>query len=179
VQVTKSQVDPLTGLPVLPPINAPTIAPQTPVNPAQQTKVQPAAPPPSFQLDKSDVSGSAGASGPNSVAANATALGRYKAKVYRAVGSRWYQKVGDQLQVLPVGAVRVQYTIYKDGTVTTKVLDGGNSTMQLLLSISVNSIRESAPFDKFDDVPGLREELAKTQGGNGDSFTDDFSFSVY
>ena len=179
-QVVKNQVDPDTGLPVLPPIDAPTLAPQSQVNPNQQPqKASPGAPPPSFQLNKSDIAGSAGAQGPNAAAANATALGKYKAKFYRAVGSRWYDKVAKQLQLLPIGLVRVQYTIYADGTVTTKVLDPGNSEMQMLLSISVLSIREAAPFDKFDDYPGLREELAKTQNGNSDSYTDDFSFSVY
>ena len=53
-----------------------------------------------------------------------------------------------------------------------------HGTMQMLLSISLNSIRDSAPFDKFDDYPGLREELIRA-GGDGKSYTDDFSFSVY
>lgn len=177
-QVAKNTVDPTTGLPVLPPIDAPTLAPQTQVDPTQQAQTStPAHPPPSFQVNKSDIAGAAGAPGVNSAATKATELGRYKAKVYRAVGSRWYDKVGQQLQVLPVGLVRVQFTIYSDGSVTTMVLDGGNSTMQTLLSISINSIREAAPFDAFTD--SMRQELIKEQGGDGNSYTDDFTFSVY
>ena len=87
------------------------------------------------------------------------------------MGSRWYPKVNNQLQVLPVGSVRIQYTIYSDGTITTKVLDGGSGTMELLLSISRNSITESAPMPPFS--PALLKELGT------DSFTDDFTFSIY
>lgn len=165
------QYDP-NGLPVLPAINAPTIQPQTP-----QTQLVPqtrAAPPhsvPSFAVYQSDVSGQAGAPGDNSPSAMATDLGRYKAKVYRAVGARWYEKVASQLQVLGVGSVRVTYTIYKDGTLTiTADPDGANPSLMLLHSISINSMTEAAPFDPF--TPAMIKEV-------GDSFTDDFSFSIY
>jgi len=171
-QVAKTTFDP-DGLPVLPPIAAPTIEPQTPVTTTQQVKNQTAArPPPSFQLNKSDISGAAGIQGANSVAANATELGRYKAKVYRAVGARWYEKVGQPLtfQTLPTGVVRIQYTIHSDGTVDTKILEGTTSTLQMLLSISLNSITEAAPFDPFSE--GMRKEV-------GDSYTDDFTFQIY
>jgi outer membrane biosynthesis protein TonB len=166
------QYDP-NGLPVLPAINAPTIQPQTP-----QTQLVPqtqrAAPPrsvPSFAVYQSDVSGQAGAPGDNSPAAMATDLGRYKAKVYRAVGARWYEKVAGQLQVLGVGSVHVSYTIYKDGTLTiTADPDGANPSLMLLHSISINAMTEAAPFDAFS--PAMIKEV-------GDSFTDDFSFSIY
>ena len=177
-QIVKNNVDP-NGLPVLPPIDAPTIAPQTPVNPMQQVQNQTAArPPPSFQLNKSDVAGSQGALGDNSPAANASELGRYKAKFYRAVGSRWYSKVAQSFQILPVGTVRIQYTIHSDGIVDNiKVLEGNNSILQLLLSISQNSITEASPCDPFTD--SLRKEIAKNQGNDGESYTDDFTFSIY
>jgi outer membrane biosynthesis protein TonB len=177
-QIVKNNVDP-NGLPVLPPISAPTIAPQTPVDPMQHVQNQTAArPPPSFQLNKSDIAGSQGALGDNSPATNATELGRYKAKFYRAVGSRWYGKVGQSFQILPVGTVRIQYTIHSDGIVDNiKVLEGNNSTLQLLLSISQNSITEVSPFDPFTD--SMRKEVARNQGNDGESYTDDFTFSIY
>jgi outer membrane biosynthesis protein TonB len=165
------QLDP-NGLPVLPPIDAPTMVPQDQAAP-------PLAPAASQRQEAGSVHGALGRQGDNSPAAMATVLGKYKQKVYRAVGSRWYPKVDNSFQVLGVGAVHVQFTIYKDGTVETKVLDAGNSSMQTLLSISINSIREAAPYDKFEDYPGLREELIKEQGGDGSSYTDDFTFSIY
>ena len=165
-------VDPDTGLPVLPPLTVATMAPP-------EAAAQPLAPAPSIQQEAGSVHGALGHRGDNSPAAMATLLGKYKQKVYLAVGSRWYPKVNNAFQVLGVGVVRIQYTIYQDGTVTTKVLDTGDSTMQTLLSLSLNSIRESAPFDKFDAYPGLREELIKEQGGDGSSYTDDFTFTIY
>jgi outer membrane biosynthesis protein TonB len=169
---TTPEVDPDTGLPVLPPLAVPTMAPP------DQTS-QPSAPTPSRPQEATSVHGALGRRGDNSPAAMASVLGKYKQKVYLAVGSNWYPKVNNSFQILGVGQVHVQFTIYADGTVTTKVLDGGDSTMQTLLSISVNSIREAAPYDKFDDYPGLRQELIKEQGGDGSSYTDDFTFSVY
>lgn len=170
-QKAPPQVD-ANGFPVLPPINAPTLAPQN-------EAAQPLAPAASQPQEAASVHGALGRQGDNSPAAMATVLGKYKQKVYRAVGSRWYPKVDKSFQVLGVGMVHVQFTIYADGTVETKVLDAGDSSMQTLLSISINSIREAAPYDKFDDYPGLRQEIIKEQGGDGSSFTDDFTFSIY
>jgi hypothetical protein len=162
------QYDP-NGLPLLAALDAPPIEPQTPETAAQAA--QSAVPPESIQQVPADVQGKAGLSGAPSPEAMKTALGEYKAKVYRAVGSRWYEKVDRQIQVLPVGSVHIQFTIYSNGTVSTTVLDSGNVTMQLLLSISRNSITEAAPFDPFP--PGMLKELGT------DSYTDDFTFSVY
>ena len=166
------QVDP-NGLPVLPPIPAPTLAPQTPPTPPVQQLTHQASPAsiPSFAIYQSDVAGASGAPGDNSPAAMATELGRYKARVYRAVGSRWYAKVGNQLQVLGVGTVHVTYTIYADGHLEiTADPDAANSALMLLHSVSINSMMEAAPFGPFSDA--MKKQV-------GDHYTDDFSFSIY
>ncbi len=169
-QKTPPQVDPLTGLPLLPPINAPTLAPPD--------SAQPVTPPtPSQEQQATSVHGALGRNADNSPAAMATALGKYKQKVYLAVGSRWYPKVDKSFQLIGPGTVDIQFTIHSDGRVETKVLDAGNSSMQTLLSISINSIREAAPFDPFP--PEMVKELISEQGGDGSTYTDDFSFSVY
>ena len=161
-KVVQQQLDP-NGLPVLPPLNAPTLAP------ASQQR-QETAPASSLPEIAQSVHGALGTHGDTSAAAMATELGKYKAKVYAAVGSRWYKKVNDQFQVLPVGMVHIQFTVHSDGTVDTKVLEGDTGNLQMLLSISLNSIREAAPFDPF--TPSMIQEV-------GDSYTDDFSFSIY
>jgi len=158
------------GLPVLPPINAPTLAPPNSAAPQ-------ATPTPSQQQVAGSVHGALGRRGDNSAAAMATALGRYKQAVYQAVGSRWYPKIDNSMQVIGVGQVHIQFTISSDGTVTTKLLDGDAATMQILRSISINSIVESAPFPPFP--PEMVKELIAEQGGDGTSYTDDFTFSVY
>jgi hypothetical protein len=101
----------------------------------------------------------------------ASDLGRYKARVYRAVGSRWYAKVANQLQVLGVGTVHITYTIYSDGHLEIRSdPDAGNPALMLLHSISINSMTEAAPFGSFSDA--MKKQV-------GDSYTDDFSFSIY
>ncbi len=172
--VPEQQYDP-NGLPVLPALNAPTIAPQTPpeTQPTIQQVQRKASPQsvPSFAVYQSDVQGAVGQLGNNSPAAMATDLGRYKAKVYRAVGARWYQKVNDQIGVLGVGTVHITYTIYSDGRLEIRAdPDSANPALMLLHSISLNSMTEAAPFDPFSDK--LKKEV-------GDSYTDDFSFSIY
>ena len=160
------------GFPVLPPLHVATMAPPN-------STPQSLAPAPSQRAEAAESHGSIGKSGANSPAAMKTLLGMYKQRVYQAVGSHWYPKVDNQFQILGVGVVHIQFTIHADGTVETKVLDDGGNTMQTLLSISISSIRDAAPYDKFDAYPGLREEIIKEQGGDGNSYTDDFSFSIY
>ena len=157
------------GLPVLPALNAAPMAPASESETPQTVQSLPALAP--------DSHGALGTHGINSPDAMATEFGKYKAKVYRAVGSRWYPKVDNQFQVLPVGLVHIQFTIHDDGSVETKVLEGDDASLQLLLSISLNSIRESAPFDPF--TPSLRKEIAREEHNDGRSYTDDFSFSIY
>jgi hypothetical protein len=126
---------------------------------------------PSFAVYQSDVSGQAGVPGDNSPATMATDLGRYKAKVYRAVGARWYEKVNSQIQVLDKGTVRIKFRIYSDGhLVIESDPEGGESSLALLHSVSLNSMTEAAPFDPFSDK--MKKEV-------GDSFADEFSFNVY
>jgi hypothetical protein len=160
-QPTKQDLDP-NGLPVLPPLDAPTMAPRTQHEDATTAS--------SIPEVAQDTHGAVGTHGDDSPEAMATELGRYKAKVYRTVGALWYHKVDQQLQVLPVGVVHIQFTVYKDGTVDTKVLEGDSGALQLLLAVSLNSIRESAPFDPFTD--SMIKQV-------GDSYTDDFTFSIY
>jgi hypothetical protein len=160
--VTKNRVDPLTGLPVLPPIDAPTLEPQS-------SRPKPVAPPKSLQSIAADLQGRAGMSGAPTPDAMETELGKYKAQVYEMVGSRWYGKLDDKtLGTIGVGMVKIQYTIYADGTVQTKLLEGGN--LAQLYAISQNSITEAAPFPPFTD--SMRKQV-------GDSYTDYFTFSIY
>ncbi|MCE0482637.1 MAG: hypothetical protein LV479_00180 [Methylacidiphilales bacterium] len=157
------QVTSQNGLPVLPPINAPPMD-QTPEpqNSGSPNPVMPAV--------AQDIQGRAGMSGAPTPEAMATDLGRYKAYIYNVVGSYWYPSVDRSFQLLPVGMVRIRYTIHSDGTLSdVTVLEGDNATMQQLMLISLNSLRAPAPFKPFPDA--LRKKM--------DSYTDEFTFSVY
>jgi len=172
-KVVKNQVDP-NGLPVLPPIDAQTMAQQDPT--ANQTPT--AMPPPVLPAVATSVHGALGTqSDVNSPAAMASEFGKYKAKVYRTVGGHWYPDINQHFSTIPVGIVHIQFTIHSDGRVDTKVLSGDNGSLQILEAISLNSITEPAPYDVFTD--SLKKEIAKEQNNDGESYTDDFTFSVY
>jgi outer membrane biosynthesis protein TonB len=157
------QVD-ANGLPLLPPINAPTMAPP-------DQAAQPLAPAPSQLQQAASVHGALGRAGDNSAAAMATELGKYKQYVYSVVGSYWYPAVNKSFQVLPVGMVHIQFTIHSDGKITDIiVLQGNEPNLQLLMSISRNALIAPAPFNPFSDA--MIKQV-------GDSYTDDFTFSVY
>jgi outer membrane biosynthesis protein TonB len=154
------------GLPVLPTINAQTMAPQTSSSQAPQT-----APPPNVAIVPANMQGRAGMSGQPTPEAMKTDLGAYKARFYAAVGSRWYASLTpDKMQLIGVGMVRVQYTIYPDGSITTKVLDSGGGSMVILLGISQGAIQAVSPFIPFP--PSMLKQFP-----NG--YTDDFTFSIY
>ena len=163
-QPPQQQIDPVTGLPVLAPISAPTMAPPS--------ETQPLAPSPSQQAVAGSVHGALGRTGDNSPAAMASELGKYKQYVYEVVGSYWYPAVDQGFGTIGVGAVHIQFTIHKDGTLSdVEVLDGDTDAGRMILrNISLNALRSPAPFKPFS--PGMIKEV-------GDSYTDDFSFSVY
>jgi outer membrane biosynthesis protein TonB len=160
-QKPEPQVDPETGLPVLPPIQAQTMA--TP------DQAKPLAPSPSQEQVAGSIHGALGRAGDNSPAAMATDLGKYKQYVYEVVGSYWYPAIEQKFGTIGVGVVHIQFTIHKDGELSdVKVLDGNN--IEILCGVSLNALKSPAPFKPFS--PEMIKDV-------GDSYTDDFSFSVY
>jgi outer membrane biosynthesis protein TonB len=155
-------IDPETGLPILPPIAAQTMAPP-------DSAAQPLAPAPSQQQQAASVHGAMGRNGENSPAAMATELGKYKQYVYSVVGSYWYPDINQHFTIIPVGVVHIQFTIHSDGTISDVVILEGDN-LSILRDISKNSLVKPAPFKPFS--PAMIKEV-------GDSYTDDFSFSVY
>lgn len=160
-QKPEPQVDPDTGLPVLPPIQAQTMS--TP------DQAVPLAPAPSQEQVAGSIHGAIGRPGDNSPAAMATDLGKYKQNIYSVVGSYWYPAVTDKFGTIGVGEVTIQYTIHSDGTLTdVKVLEGDDQ--MILRDISLEALRHPAPFPAFS--PAMIKEV-------GDSYTDQFTFSTY
>lgn len=107
--------------------------------------------------------------GDNSPAAMATELGKYKQYLYGVVGSYWYPDINQHFGTIGVGMVHIQFTVHSDGTLTDVIiLEGGN--LEILKGISKNALVAPAPFKPFSDA--MIKEV-------GDSYTDDFTFSVY
>jgi len=156
------QVDPITGLPLLPPISAPTLAPP-------DSAPQPLAPAPSMAQQAASVHGALSPGSSNSPAAMATELGKYKQYVYSVVGSHWYPDINQHFGTIGVGMVHIQFTIHSDGTISdVTILEGNN--LEILRDISHRALVAPAPYKPFSDA--MIKEV-------GDSYTDDFSFSVY
>ena len=85
------------------------------------------------------------------------------------VGSYWYPDINQHFGLIPVGAVHIQFTIHSDGTLSdVTILEGDNQDM--LKTISQQALVKPAPFKPFSDA--MIKEV-------GDSYTDDFTFSVY
>jgi protein TonB len=160
-QKTEPKVDPDTGLPVLPPLDAQTMS--TP------DQAQPLAPAPSPEQVAGSIHGAIGRPGDSSPAAMATDLGKYKQNIYSVVGSYWYPAVTEKFGTIGVGEVTIQYTIHSDGTLTdVKVLEGDDQ--MILRDISLEALRHPAPFPQFSAA--MIKEV-------GDSYTDQFTFSTY
>jgi TonB family protein len=158
------QIDPLTGLPVLPPIQAQTLAQ---ANPAQQSL----APARSRQQQETDVNGAIGMSEDNSPAAMATPRGKYMQQFRNIVGSYWYPAVDSQMSLISVGTVVIRFTVHSDGTISDiTVLQGNDNPNFVLKNISVSALRSPAPFPPFP--PEMIKDV-------GTSFTDEFSFGIY
>ncbi len=108
--------------------------------------------------------------GPASPASRETELGRYKARMYRAIGSRWYLEVEQNMALLALGAVQVRFYVQADGTIRNLQIVSEDGRTEVLRTISNDSVRLSAPFEPFS-------EGMKTQLGGG--FWEEITFTIY
>ncbi len=95
---------------------------------------------------------------------------RYRAEVYRAVGSHWIQGLGKIILDITDDEVRIEYTILSDGSVQTMVLERGTDVRKRFLNVSLKAIQEAAPFSQFS--PPLKKKW-------GESYNDYFIFSLH
>ncbi|MDR1192350.1 MAG: hypothetical protein LBK60_11925 [Verrucomicrobiales bacterium] len=105
-----------------------------------------------------------------SIAVRETEEGRYKVKLYRAIGSRWYQYVHMDTGLLNIGTVKIKFYVKANGTISGVEITSGRDN-EALVAISRRSIVEvSGQLEPFS--PSMREKL-------GDGFWDDVNFSIY
>ena len=105
-----------------------------------------------------------------SIGVKETEEGRYKVKLYRAIGSRWYQYVHMDTGLLNIGSVKIKFYVKSDGTISDlQVTSGRDNTA--LEAISRRSIMEvSGQLEPFS--ASMKEKM-------GDGFWDDVNFSIY
>ena len=129
------------------------------------------APPAAFSADRraSTMQGGARIGPAASIASQESELGRYKAKLYRAIGSRWYLYVDQQKAFLEMGRVRVRFFVRADGQIDPpQPMDGSSSS--ILSSLSIRSIADIGAIEPFSDA--LREQL-------GAGYWEEVTFTIY
>jgi hypothetical protein len=145
--------------------------PPVPPSPETSNPSESRAPPATFTADRrrSAISGGAPLGPESSVASQETELGRYKQKLYRAVGSRWYFDVQRQMSLLRVGSVRIRFFVRSNGVIEKpEFIEGDSQTV--LAGISLNSILKIGAMEPFSDQ--MKQQL-------GDGFWEEISFSIY
>lgn len=139
----------------------PTVAtkPQQPRSSYQQMKEQ------------TRLSGSITNRGAPRVNAIGTPLGRYRKILYDAVGSRWYNYVAQQADLVSIGTARVVFSVDRLGRVKNiKLLE--NSSNEAFANVCVRSVMEvqmpPIPEDVATSLPseGLDEEMSFTMFAN-------------
>lgn len=149
----------------------PTLSPRpTPRTPPPQD-VAARAPPSTFSADRraSQISGSAALGNTSSLASQESAMGRYKSKLYRAIGSRWYLYVQNRMSLLSIGQVRIRFYIRANGVIEkTEFVDGDPHTV--LSDISRRSILEVGALEPFPLE--LKQQL-------GEGYWEELTFNIY
>jgi hypothetical protein len=161
------------GIPIFQENNLKKIPQNPTANPKTQTENKPAqnASPMSFARDKSQISGSKNSEkGENSPESKATDLGRYKSKVYRSIGSRWYHLIDQQMSLLGVGYVKIKFFVQANGVIREIQVAEDSGHTEILEKICIRSVRDSGPFEPFTD--SLKQQL-------GEGFWEEITFTVY
>lgn len=106
----------------------------------------------------------------DSFGAEQTDLGRYKQKLYRAIGSRWYIYVEQSRGLVSLGKVRIRFYVRADGVFEKLEVIQGDRTSQLHV-ISRRSIMEnSGQLEPFSEK--MRQQL-------GDGYWEEISFTIH
>jgi len=140
---------------------------------AKPPQPQPPSPPPtpmSFAQQRSDMGGSAPEFGDPSPESKETEIGKYKAKLYRMIGSKWYLNVEKSMSMLSVGEVHIKFYVQANGVIDPKSIEvesGGNS--DILETISRDAVK-GAYGEPFSD--SMKQQL-------GAGYSEDITFTIY
>jgi outer membrane biosynthesis protein TonB len=109
--------------------------------------------------------------GPSSINAVGTPLGRYQKMLYDAVGSRWYNYVHQQSDLVSIGTAHLVFLVDRNGRVRNlKILQ--NSSNESFANVCLRSVMEvqlpPIPEDVASTLPseGLEEEMTFTMYAN-------------
>ncbi|SDU01960.1 hypothetical protein SAMN05444156_1479 [Verrucomicrobium sp. GAS474] len=140
----------------------------------QQQNPSPAAPPPSspsFAQARTQIAGGAPKEiGDPSPDSKETEIGRYKAKLYKTIGTYWYINVEKNMTILGVGEVRFKFYVRANGMIDQITAISSSGQADVLKGVSLKAIREGLPFEPFSD--SMKQQL-------GDGYWEEITFSIY
>ncbi len=144
----------------------PPIPRAIPVQPAPQQMAKLTRPGYQPEQEKSRVEGSITNRGKNAVDAVATPLGKYKAQVYNAIGSRWlYYVKGQSRDMLALGTAKVSFFVTRAGRVQDIRVDGNTSNASFA-DVCERAIRDAEisqpPAGSLDEMRDGRLEYSIT-----------------
>ena len=143
----------------------PPIPRAIPVQPAPQQMAKLTKPGYQPEQEKSRVEGSITNRGKNAVDAVATPLGKYKAQVYNAIGSRWLYYVKSRMDVLAIGTAKVSFFVTSTGRVQDIRVEG-NTANASFAEVCERAIRDAEisqpPAGSLDEMRDGRLEYSIT-----------------
>ncbi len=123
------------------------------------------------QMQQKRMSGAISNRGPAEFKTIGTPLGKYHKMLYDAVGSRWYQYVQQQADLVSIGSARLVFSVDRSGRVRNlKVVQ--NTSNESFANVCLRSIIEvklpPIPEDVASTLPseGLEEEMSFTMFAN-------------
>ena len=115
------------------------------------------------------MSGAISNRGPSSINAVGTPLGRYQKMLYDAVGSRWYNYVHQQSDLVSIGTAHLVFLVDRNGRVRNlKILQ--NTSNESFANVCLRSVMEV-------QLPPIPEDVASTLPSEG--LEEEMSFTMY
>ena len=115
------------------------------------------------------MSGAISNRGPSSINAVGTPLGRYQKMLYDAVGSRWYNYVHQQSDLVSIGTAHLVFSVDRSGRVRNlKIVQ--NTSNESFANVCLRSVLEV-------QLPPIPEDVASTLPSEG--LEEEMSFTMY
>ncbi len=125
----------------------------------------------SAQKRTTTIDGGAAIGDTSSLGAQESEMGRYKAKLYRAIGSRWYIYVRQDSAQVSIGIVKIRFKVSSNGDITDlQVVEGG--AQAALLNISRRSILDLKTEFNVPFPASMQQEI-------GDFYWEEVTFTIY
>lgn len=91
-----------------------------------------------------------------------TEVDRYKAVVYKAIGSAWYEAVEKNKSALSVGEIRIKFHVHSNGTLDEITMTHDGGVTDAARNICLEAIRRANSFPAF--TPRMIQQVGDYKG---------------